>query len=342
MLHIILLILKFAGIILLCILGLVVFSILCALFVPVRYRIEVTREEGEDMPPVTAYVKITWFLHLINIFICYPADVIVRARILIFTLFRIPEKEKKTKSTARREKQKQEKKAEKEKQASPACKADEGSNDNREEQAERQEGKAGYELVQPNEEADRQTKQNEAALTEQKKFTLTDKIRKLIDKIRKFIDKIRQTVEKIKSFFENIQYTIRNLCDKIKSALDNIQYYREVAESEPFKQSVDLCKDEIGHALRKLKPDKLEADFIAGMPDPAATGRILAFYGMLYPMVGQHIRIAGDFGCERMHIEGRLYIRGRIRAFTFLKVAIKIYFSKDIKTLIKLLKKEAV
>ena len=122
--------------------------------------------------------------------------------------------------------------------------------------------------------------------------------------------------------------------------LDNIQYYCEVIESEPFRGALGLCGQELKKILRMLKPDRFEADLVVGMKDPAATGQILAVYGMLYPLIGQHVRVAGDFDCGDMRIEGRLYLRGKVRVFTLLRAAIRIYFNRDIKQLIRLLKKE--
>ena len=83
MLHIILLILKIIGIVLLCLLGILLLALCSVLFVPVRYRIEITRKEGENQPPVVVRVKITWLLHFLNILIRYPAEVMVRVRIMI-------------------------------------------------------------------------------------------------------------------------------------------------------------------------------------------------------------------------------------------------------------------
>lgn len=372
MLHIILFILKIIGIVLLCILGFLLLAILCALFVPVRYRIEVCREEGKEKPPFTACVKITWLLHLMNILVRYPAEVIVRVRIFLITIFRIPEKDKGLKDTNQEQKKRsmadrkdkdREEKEEHEKQKDQ-------ENPKAKEQLESREGQEDRQAktqAEPENEDDRDYKDDdftpfemgilegelqkpygeqesevEEISSESGKLSLTGKIRKLIEKIKGFLDKIKQAVDKIKAFFENIQYTIRNLCDKIKSALDNIQYYREVVESDTFKRSMELCKGELGYVFRKLKPDKFEANLNVGMEDPAALGQILAVYGMLYPLIGQQVSIAGDFESEGTHIEGRLYIRGRIRAFTFLRVLIRVYMNKDIRTLIKLLKKEAV
>lgn len=338
MLHIILFILKIIGIILLSVLGILLLSILCALFVPVRYRIEVDRTEGEGNPPFTARVRITWFLHLVNVLICYPADVMVRVRLFIFTVFRIPEKDKKAKKTGKKKKNKQKNKKqkdgeEKSEAVSERIYTEEKTFTSFEEGVLEDGLPDDYSVSAGQEDAD-------AAQAEKK--TLSGMIRRIIWKIKEFVDKIKHMVEKIKAFFQNIQYTIRNFCDKIKSTLDNIQYYREVLESDPFKQSMNLCRGEIGYALKKLKPDKFDADFTVGMDDPAVLGQILAFYGMLYPLIGQQVRIAGDFESVGTHVEGRLYIRGRIRAFTFLRVALRIYLNRDVKTLIRLLKKEAV
>ncbi|MDE6389179.1 MAG: DUF2953 domain-containing protein [Lachnospiraceae bacterium] len=354
MLHIILLILKIIGIILLVILGILLLSVLGALFVPVRYRIRLHREGGEDKPPFTVYVKITWLLHFLNILIRYPSDVMVRVRLMIFTLFRIPEKEakavhdkKSVKKTETKRKEEGNSKGKQEQVKQETIKTEQ-EKQVKEKQQEREQQTEVYEAFASDfmqmedvaqtaseEETTKESEQTQEIHNTKKKFSLMAKIRELIDKIKQFI-------EKIKAFFENIQYTIRKFCDKIKSTLDNIQYYREVLESEPFKQSFNLCKGELGAVFNSIKPDRFEADLTIGMEDPATTGQIFAVYGMLYPLIGQNVRITGDFESERTRVEGQIYIRGKIRAFTFLKAAIKIYFNKDIKKLIKLLKKEAV
>ena len=345
MLHIILLILKIIGIVLLCIVGFLLLSIACVLFVPVRYRIKLMREEGEDKPPVVAYIKVTWLLHLINILIRYPAKVIVRVRILLFTLFRIPQKAKKPRKKEEQPSEKQKKKKEKQDiqvesetdlgaqqvidQSVPTVTVEQETptvSTTAEEYSAFGGDDEDFVLHKP--------EQEESEETEEKKS--------LFAKIRYIFRKIKQIIEKIKTFFENIQYTIRKFCDKIKAASDNIQYYREVLKSDSFRKSADLCKGELSWALKKLKPDKFEADLIIGMEDPAATGEILAICGMLYPLIGQNVRVVGNFECDKMHIEGRLYIRGKVRVITFLRTALRIYFNKDIKKLIKLFKKEAV
>ena len=345
MLHIILLILKIIGIILLGILGILLLSVCCALFVPLRYRIEVFREEGEDNPPFVVRAKVTWLLHLINVLICYPADVYVRVRIFVFTLFRIPEAEKKqTKDMSEgKQKRKEKNKARKNEKAAGG----EIAQVNAEQAAGQDESSGDYEEAAALEVPARTDRPEPvegpqiAEETEPEPAGFPGKwFHKIRQKICSLLRRIRQFLEKLKTAVENIRYTIRRMCDKIESVSDTIQYYKEVLESDAFRHSWELCKGQAGILLKALKPDKFEADLIVGTGDPASTGDILAVYGMLYPFWGTHVRIAGDF--ERQHLEGYVFIKGKIRAFTFLRVAWKVYRNKDIRTLIKLFKKEAV
>lgn len=349
MLHIIFLILKIIGIVLLSVVGLLLLAIICVMFVPVRYHIRVSREEGEDKPPVKVYVKVTWLLHLLNILVRYPHQSTVRMRILFFTIFRIPEKQRKGQKRKNKD-------VSREKKEDKGDIIEEGQRTKEDKETEstipeERENTANTENIANTENAgNAESTQETGTIPEYKESRKDDGRTDLQEsentsrkgKIHDFIDKIRQIIDKIKEFFKNIRYTIRKFCDKIKAVSDNIQYYREVLESDPFRQSLQLCKGELGRVFKKLKPDTFEADFIVGMEDPATTGEILAICGMLYPLIGQHVRIVGDFECDKLHIEGQLYMRGKIRAFTFLRMVLRIYFNKDIKKLIKLLKKEAV
>lgn len=324
MLHIILLILKITGILLLCILGILLLAVCCVLFVPLRYRIEVSREEGEGKPPVNVRVKITWLLHLINILLCYPADVYVRVRIFLFTVFRMPKKEKKGKKSETQIGEKDE----------DAVKTENGVL-----------APAKAEGAEQTLQAGSETAEDAASAEAEKDGTAQDQeasglIGSWVRKIQEFLHKINAVLQKIKTAVENIQYTIRHFCDKIKAVLDTIQYYREVMESEAFNHSLSLCRKQVGALFKEIKPDRFEADLVVGAEDPAATGEILAVCGMLYPFMGQNVRIVGDF--ERAHIEGYVSVKGAIHVFPFLCAAVKVYFNKDIRTLIKLFKKEAV
>lgn len=316
MLHILLLILKIIGIILLCILGILLLGIFCVLFVPVRYRIEAARQEGEGSPPVEVRVKVTWLLHLINLLVRFDGALFFRARIAFFTVFKLPKKEKRAgKKSAR----------------TPSEAAEEEPLAKESEEKGAQGG--GKENPADEEKTGEDTKTDEEGCDAE--ADLADKP-SLFDKLQAILKIIRDIFQKIKSFFENIRYTIGKFCDKIGSISCKIAYYRDILEGEPFKRALSLCKGELLSIAKSLKPDQFEAQLVVGLADPASTGEVLAVCGMLYPLLGGHVDVAGDF--ENKRLEGRVFIKGKLRFFTFLRVALKIYFNRDIKKLIRLFK----
>ena len=90
--------------------------------------------------------------------------------------------------------------------------------------------------------------------------------------------------------------------------------------------------------LKRIAPRKIKGYLHIGMEDPATTGQILGYYGMLYPLIGEHIDVVPDF--EHVILEGTLKIRGNITLFQAVRIACTIYFDKDLQKLIRLLKRE--
>lgn len=145
--------------------------------------------------------------------------------------------------------------------------------------------------------------------------------------------------KKLLQKLRNIRYTILQICDKIKHIIKNVRYYTAVIQSSCFKRAFSLCKSEVYSLIKSVLPNKVKGSFLIGTGDPASTAQILAIHGMLYPFIGNHITVTPDF--ENVVIEGNLYIKGRITVHKALKTAIKIYFNKDVRRVLRLLKREA-
>lgn len=347
MLHILLIILKIIGIILLAALALVLLAVLVVLFVPVRYQVSIERTEEDGAPPIGVRGSVFWLLHLVNVRFRYPEKPMLRARIALRTLFVYPQestdsakakkrKKKKTKETAKPEREDEAASAETEKISDVT---QTGNIDTRDDKTVSEEsGEKSPSLAEDTDTApagQEPQKDAETAGEEQ-----ADQRKSILQKLRSFVQRIIAFWNRLKQILSNIQYTIRRLCDKIKDILHNIQYYKEVFESDAFQQSFALGRGELGYALKHLKPTKLKADWIIGTGDPVLNSDILAVYGVCYPLVGQNVRIVADYDAK--HIEGTALIKGRIRLYTLVRVAWRIYFNKNIRTLIRLLKKEAV
>ncbi len=314
MLHILLLILKIIGIILGTLLAVLLIGFCLALFVPVHYRIEARRTEAEGAPPIEAEGSVTWLLHFVNVRFRYPADVYLRARLFVITVFRLPPQ----------------KKAEGNKRGGEHKKDGKGMNEKKEEY-EKPCVESGRELEEAKEQCQENLKEEEKQ-NEERTGESQD-----VPK-RSIAEKIKNLFSKIWKIFQNIWYTLTGICDKIRTIWENIEYYVGVLQSDTFQKAFSLCKAELCSILSYIRPRTFQVDLTIGMDDPAATGKILSYYGMLYPLIGEHVTIVSDF--ERKRIEGSVLIKGKVKLFTFIKAAVRIYFSKDIRRLLSLFKKE--
>lgn len=347
MLHIVLLILKIIGIILGALLAVLLIGLCIALFVPVRYQIEAGRTEAEGAPPIEASVKITWLLHLINIRIRYPADVYLRVRIFLFTIFRLPQERK----NERGRKVSGKKKNDKEEAAGKRNRNDAENEHGRSQEVESGRNAESSQSVEGGRNAESSQSLEDvgkaaSVRSEAQKSTAAESIQKL-ESVQEpghekqkipFLKKLKKKLVQIRRIFQKIWYTLTGICDKIKTIWENIEYYTDILRSDTFKQAFSLCKDELFSIFSYIRPRKFQADLTVGMDDPAATGKILSYYGMLYPFIGSCVNVIPDF--ERKRMEGTVFIKGKIRLFNFIKAALRIYFNKDIRKLLKLFKKE--
>lgn len=314
MLHLVLTVLKILGIIILILVGVLLLAAVSLLFVPIRYRVEGKKEDGE----LWVKVKLSWLFRLVRAWGVYPEPGRTIVKVLFFTVFDsdAAPKEKKTKKklaqNSRRDGKKTKPEPENKKAESAGAKPTLSGNEgeNRQETAE-----GGTES------------------TQKKTEPVGDEI-----KTSGIFSKIKALFEKIKQIFRNISYTIRRLCDKIKMICSNIAYYKEVFSEEETKKVLHLCKEQFQKVWKHIKPQKFKAELHFGTGEPDTTGSILAVHGILYPYLGNNVTIVPDF--ENRILEGTVFAKGRLTVWTLLSVALKIYFDKNIRYFYKRLKRE--
>lgn len=304
-------ILKFLGILILAVLGLVLVILLLVLFVPVRYRITAHRKTEEEAA-VAAKAKITWLAHILNIAFSYPDAAYVRVRLFCFTVFRTDDLFK-TDSDKKKSKIKGGEKPEAAENEVPA---------------ETAENEALAEAAENREQTE--AKDNEAQEKQPADIGRDEEKKSFINKFMEFFGKLIDILR-------NIRYTIAGIYDKIKQIVNNIQYYISIIKSETFGRAWSVCSTQALSLLKSIGPRKITGTLLIGTGDPAGTGQVMAVYGILYPLIGDHIAITPDF--ERRIVEGDLLIKGKITVFKAVKTAWIIYFNRDLRRLIKLLKK---
>lgn len=337
---VILTILKIIGIILLVVLGLILLLLLLVLFVPIRYRIDASKDaEGEQQ--IHALVKVTWLLHLLNIRFLYPEEAYLRVRIACFTLFRSDQPAKEA-ASAEKNAESEEKKESKAKtvkisnasqEDSELSLQDEDTLLATEDDFKKNDFKNDPES-QPEHESEAEINSREAEAGNREDADFQEKTSKW-ELLR---EKILWCIQKLWELLKNIRYTIQSIYDKIRNIIHHIRYYYKVLRSDLFHRIWEKCSREALRLLKSIAPRKVKGYLHIGMEDPATTGQILGYYGMLYPLIGGHIDVIPDF--DQVILEGTLKIRGHITLFQAVRTACAIYFNKDLRKLIKLLKRE--
>ncbi len=316
MLHILLLILKFIGIIIAAILGILVLLVCIVLFVPVRY--EIRGKSGGDLNSLKGKIKVTWFLHLFRADVYYK-EKRLRWRIRLAFFKRNSDRSKETAGMHNKHEMKEDGKQKK------------GGTPNEEKHDENVEA---VEEVKNNESISKEDEKTEEAVEETAEEECeadekTEAKEKFKEDTENPESKGNRFLQKIKALCKKIKCTFLNICDKINTLREKKDKLIEFVEDEVHRNAFARVKKELFWYLRKLKPKKLESQIRFGFEDPSYTGKTLAYLSVLYPFFGEYMEIIPDF--EQKILKGSLYVKGRIRASHLVHLAWKLFWDKNIR-----------
>ena len=142
-----------------------------------------------------------------------------------------------------------------------------------------------------------------------------------------------QTESKLKK----IKYTFQKLCGTIKKAGEKKEFLTAFLTYEKHQRAFEAVKKELCHLLHVLKPKKLQSNVTFGFSDPSWTGYMLAFLGSIYGLIGEYVQIQPDF--EERKLEGNASAEGKIRVIYFAVPAWKLFRNKDVKITYKHIRK---
>lgn len=317
-------VLKIIGITLLIILGLVLFILLLILFVPVRYSGKGSYQDGL----FSAKLHASWLLHLISVWGAFQSQegpaLHIYLKIFGITFYdnlreRSPKKKhKKVKST----KNKTESAGEIQAASSEEDTAGEIISED-----------VVYEEEQREDFGEDTCSQAKMTATEDFSDSEIDHQGKKLG----IVQKIKNILTNFVNFFKNIKFTFDRVCDTIIRIKDNIKYYLKVLQLDSTKRAFAACQKQLVHILRKVLPRKYRVNLHLGFDDPAVMGEVLAVWGMFYPLHLGNINIQPEF--EQSVMEGDFSFQGHVNAIIFVRAACILFFDKDIKRLIKYLKR---
>ena len=279
MLGIFLGILKWLGILLLVLLGLVLTVLLAVLFVPVRYE-----AEGSFRGELLAKGQISWLWRLFSIQAVYDGDTEVSLRI-----FGV--KPGRKKETAER--------TEKTETPDPVVT---GSGKRPEEEVPVYESRRKAEVP-----ASEKHQGTEEGIKEKVPAAGTKNAKNGQKKKR-----VRQ------SLFQKIKVTFQRICGKLKTAEERWQKLMEFLEKEENKNTFRLLKRQVIRFFKHVLPGKVSGTVRFGFEDPYTTGRILTYISPFYGWYGRTIQVIPVFDEQVLDGELSLKGRIRIATLLFI------------------------
>lgn len=309
MLHLLFLILKIAGIILLTILGILILLVIILLFTPFCYQVSAKTDgtaKGTKMR-----CKITWLFSLVELKLLY--------------------KDKASAFSVR--------------VAWKRIKGGEKPNEEKEKVIESNEEEEPYEDLEPqekNEEIDtsdepfeqeiRGKEENEKSnpyknpqddtAYEEKRFRNPKEDERIAEKLKK-------AGRKVSAFFQKIKCTIKGICDKINLFSEKKEKLIQFLDNEVHKKAFHTAKNTLIRFLKKAIPKKGRIFLRYGLGDPALTGTSLAGLAVLYPFFPGELSIVPEF--EEKVFEGKADIQGKFYIIYLLILALRLISSRTVR-----------
>ena len=336
MLHIILLILKILGFLLLGILGLVILLAAVFLISPVVYRADVSVDNS--LESLKGKFRFHWLFRLISGSFSYEDGTFewsLRAAWKRFGSGGTADGSMSgpvgTGAAERKTKAKERCPAGKDKTAGekqiPAEKED-GAAAQKQIPAEKEDGAAAQKQISAAGSDKTVSKKWEPAATEKKSGSTDSETKK------SFAGRIGDKFSKIQ---EKIKYTIRKICAKIKALVNTKEKMEAFLKNETHQNAFRRVIKETRRLLRFLRPKKADIKVEFGFNDPAHTGYLLAGISLIYPMIGEFTELQPDF--EHRVLRGQGSVSGKIRFLYTLVFALCIIADKNVRTTFRHIRK---
>ena len=314
MLHILILILKITGIILLFILGTILLIIAAVLLIPVRYYGYLEKEKMLKMNG-----KAAWFLGVVEVTANYVENQ-MQMDIRLFGKSLINKKSKKIKKKKRQDIQPSKQRNENEApEMMPERKEMENERDIPEIPVTISEQKSAMQ------EADKKSPDAEKT-ADVKRSTQKNRA-------KEFANKISEIPKKVVGSIKQVQRSVRSVSGKTEQIKTQITKYIDFWSLDVTQTAKNHIWKELKYLIRHYRPRKISGQLLIGFEDPSVTGQVLGILCVLAVFGGNHLKVDGDF--QQSVLKGNLEIRGHIRLCHIAKSAVILLTDKNVRRTIR-------
>ena len=144
------------------------------------------------------------------------------------------------------------------------------------------------------------------------------KLRIIYTKIKEIINLVKDTVKKVSGAADKLK-------EKVKKA-------KEFVTDEDNKALFHFFVEQLKTLIKVIRPKKYRINARLGFEDPATMGKVLAYISIFYGMSGVDLSLEPVFG-ENIE-EGSIFLKGNIRIFSVLVIALRVYRNEQFKKFI--------
>ena len=320
MIHILFMILKALGILLLVLLFLVLLIVCTVLFLPFCYRAQVLKEE-EGFACVKASGRVSWLFGAVALTASYEEQK-AEAQILLFgasleTWKRRLKKIRRGEASVPR------------------------TEENETENAPEAEKTAEQKAPDQKEKQQKVTAQKEQPEQEQE----PDAPKKSI--LERFFGRIEYLPEKLLNLASRLLQTAFRLLELPFRLLEKLEQkiqagrrlkrkwesVKKFFRSKMFREALLHAKKEVLYFLKKAAPKKVTGTVRFGFDDPALTGETLGILGMIYGKLPKDLSIQPDF--EQEILRGDVRMKGSFQAVTAAGIALRLFRDRNLRKTIR-------
>lgn len=355
MIHILFMILKALGILLLVLLFLVLLIVCTVLFLPFCYRAQVLKEE-EGFACVKASGRVSWLFGAVALTASYEEQK-PEAQILLFgasleTWKRrlkkirrgeasVPRTEENETENAPEAEKTAEQKAEAKKEQTSAEQPAEQKTDTVKKQMPQRDAEKTQKAPDQTEKQQKVTAQKEQPEQEQE----PDAPKKSI--LERFFGRIEYLPEKLLNLVSRLLQTAFRLLELPFRLLEKLEQkiqagrrlkrkwesVKKFFRSKMFREALLHAKKEVLYFLKKAAPKKVTGIVRFGFDDPALTGETLGILGMIYGKLPKDLSVQPDF--EQEILRGDVRMKGSFQAVTAAGIALRLFRDQNLRKTIR-------
>lgn len=320
MIHILFMILKALGVLLLVLLVLVLLIVCTVLFLPFCYRAQVLKEE-EGFACVKASGRVSWLFGAVALTASYEEQK-PEAQILLFgasleTWKRRLKKIRRGEASVPRTE---------ENETENALEAEKTAEQKAPDQKEKQQ-KVTAQKEQPEQEQEPDAPKK--SILER----FFGRIEYLPEKLLNLVSRLLQTAFRL---LELPFRLLEKLEQKIQAGRRLKRKWESVKKffrSKMFREALLHAKKEVLYFLKKAAPKKVTGTVRFGFNDPALTGETLGILGMIYGKLPKDLSIQPDF--EQEILQGDVRMKGSFQAVTAAGIALRLFRDQNLRKTIR-------